>query len=43
MTVNRFVQVVDSIIVCGLPDGGSSAQAASNCYGAGGLAKGLKP
>jgi phospholipid/cholesterol/gamma-HCH transport system substrate-binding protein len=35
-TVNNFSQVVDSIIVCGLPDGGSSSQAASNCYGAGG-------
>lgn len=36
-TVNNVSQVVDSIIVCGLPDGGSSSQAASNCYGAGGL------
>ncbi len=35
-TVNRFSQIVDSIIVCGLPDGGGSSQAASNCYGAGG-------
>jgi phospholipid/cholesterol/gamma-HCH transport system substrate-binding protein len=35
-TVNRFSQIIDSLIVCGLPDGGSSSQAASNCYGAGG-------
>lgn len=35
-TVNHFSQVIDSIIVCGLPDGGSSSQAASSCHGAGG-------
>ena len=40
-TVNRFSQIIDSIIVCGLPDGGSSSQAASNCYGAGSSKGGL--
>ncbi|HLI45492.1 MAG TPA: MCE family protein [Acidimicrobiales bacterium] len=35
-TVNNFSQVIDSIVVCGLPDGGSSEQAASSCHGAGG-------
>lgn len=35
VTVNRFAQIIDSLIVCGLPDGGSSSQAASSCHGAG--------
>lgn len=35
VTVGDFSQIVDSIIVCGLPDGGSSSQAASSCHGAG--------
>lgn len=34
-TVNNFSQIVDSIILCGIPDGGSSSQAASSCHGAG--------
>jgi phospholipid/cholesterol/gamma-HCH transport system substrate-binding protein len=36
VTVNRFSQIIDSLIICGLPDGGSSSQAASSCHGAGG-------
>ncbi|MGH9297478.1 MAG: MlaD family protein [Acidimicrobiales bacterium] len=36
-TVNKFSQIVDSLIVCGLPDGGgNTSQAASTCHGAGG-------
>lgn len=43
VTVNRFAQIIDSLIVCGLPDGGSSSQAASNCHGAGTIGKGRLP
>jgi ABC-type transporter Mla subunit MlaD len=46
-TVNRFSQIIDALIVCGIPDGGSTSQAASSCHGAGGsapgLTKGIKP
>ncbi|MHB8246936.1 MAG: MlaD family protein [Acidimicrobiales bacterium] len=41
--VNNFSQLLDSLIVCGLPDGGSSSQAASNCHGAGSTKKGSVP
>ncbi len=43
VTVNRFSQIIDSLIICGLPDGGSSSQAASNCHGAGGTHSGGLP
>lgn len=37
VVVNRFAQVVDALIVCGLPNGGgNTTQAASSCHGAGG-------
>ncbi len=35
VTVNRFSQIIDSIVLCGLPDGGSTPTGASACYGAG--------
>jgi phospholipid/cholesterol/gamma-HCH transport system substrate-binding protein len=31
VVVNNFVQIVNDLIVCGLPGGGSSSQAASTC------------
>lgn len=34
--VNHFAQIVDALILCGLPNGGgNTSQAASTCYGAG--------
>lgn len=36
VVVNHFVQIVNSLIVCGLPGGGSSSQAASTCSPGGG-------
>lgn len=37
VTVNHFAQVVDAIIICGLPNGGGdTTQPASSCHGAGG-------
>ena len=39
VTVNRFSQVINSMILCGLPDGGETSQAASTCHGAGSTAK----
>ncbi|MHB1987341.1 MAG: MCE family protein [Acidimicrobiales bacterium] len=43
VTVNRFSQIIDSLIVCGLPDGGATSQAASSCHGAGSTGKSLLP
>ncbi|MDA8039880.1 MAG: MlaD family protein [Actinomycetota bacterium] len=37
VTVNHFVQIVDALIVCGLPNGGGdTTQPAASCHGAGG-------
>jgi len=38
VTVNHFAQIVDDLIVCGLPNGGGdTTQAASSCHGASAL------